>query len=44
MEIWNAVGWAQEIKLDEGLQEMVEWGRDYLHLLKDWPMDYQLRA
>ncbi len=44
MEIWNAVGWTQEIPLDEGLDEMVEWGKSYLHLLKDWPMDYRLRA
>ena len=31
-------------RVREGIQEMVEWGRTYLQQLKDWPMDYTLRA
>jgi dTDP-glucose 4,6-dehydratase len=38
------VGWEPEIGLEEGIREMVEWGRKYLDRLKDWPMDYTLRA
>ena len=38
------VGWEAEIDLDEGLKEMVAWGRKYLDQLKDWPMDYVLRG
>ena len=38
------VGWEAEIDLDDGLKEMVAWGRKYLDQLKDWPMDYVLRG
>lgn len=37
-------GWEPEIGWDEGLGEMVAWGRKYLDQLRDWPTDYQLRA
>ena len=42
--IEKAVGWEQEIDWGEGLDEMVQWGQQYLDQLRDWPMDYQLRA
>ena len=42
--IKNAVGWEPEIGWDEGLAEMVEWGRRYLDDIRDWPTDYTLRA
>ena len=38
------VGWRAEIDLAEGLGEMVDWGRQYLDQLRDWPLDYTLRA
>ncbi len=38
------VGWESQISLEEGIKEMVEWGKKYLDVLKDWPMDYTLRA
>jgi len=38
------VGWEPEIGWEEGLAEMVAWGRTYLDQLRDWPMDYVLRA
>ncbi len=38
------LGWEPEIGWNEGLLEMAEWGRKYIDQLKDWPMDYQLRA
>ena len=38
------VGWQPEVELEEGIKEMVEWGKKYLDQLKDWPMDYTLRA
>jgi dTDP-glucose 4,6-dehydratase len=38
------VGWEPEISWEEGLDEMVVWGRKYLDQLRDWPMDYVLRA
>ena len=37
-------GWKMEIGLDEGLAEMVEWGRTYLDFLKDYTADYDWRA
>lgn len=37
-------GWRQEISLEQGLAEMVDWGRAYLDKLKDQPTDYVLRA
>lgn len=38
------VGWEPEISWEEGLEEMVVWGRKYIDQLRDWPMDYVLRA
>lgn len=38
------VGWEPQIGWKEGLGEMVAWGRKYLDQLRDWPMDYVLRA
>jgi dTDP-glucose 4,6-dehydratase len=38
------VGWEPEIGWEEGLSEMVAWGRKYLDTLRDWPSDYVLRG
>jgi len=38
------VGWEPQIGWNEGLGEMVQWGRKYLDQLRDWPTDYVLRA
>ena len=38
------VGWEPQIGWEEGLQEMVRWGRTYINVLRDWPTDYTLRA
>jgi dTDP-glucose 4,6-dehydratase len=37
-------GWEPEIGWDTGLADMVAWGRKYIDVLRDWPMDYVLRA
>ncbi|MEE8558142.1 MAG: NAD-dependent epimerase/dehydratase family protein [Myxococcota bacterium] len=37
-------GWEPQISLEDGLCEMVEWGRKYIDVLKSWPVDYVLRA
>ncbi len=37
-------GWKMQIGLDEGLAEMVDWGRTYLNFLKDYTADYDWRA
>jgi dTDP-glucose 4,6-dehydratase len=37
-------GWQPRIGWDEGLDEMVAWGRQYFDQLKDWPTDYVMRA
>jgi dTDP-glucose 4,6-dehydratase len=42
--IKNDVGWEPQISWQEGLKEMADWGRKYLNQLRDWPMDYVLRA
>jgi dTDP-glucose 4,6-dehydratase len=42
--IHRAVGWKPKIGWSEGLAEMVSWGRKYLGVLRDWPMDYVLRG
>jgi dTDP-D-glucose 4,6-dehydratase len=39
-----AVGWEPRVGWDEGLAEMVEWGRRYLDDIRGWPTDYTLRA
>jgi len=38
------VGWEPQIGLEEGIKEMVEWGRKHLDQLRDWPTDYTVRA
>ena len=38
------VGWEAEISLEEGLREMVEWGRKYLPQIQDVSTDYILRT
>jgi len=38
------VGWEPQISWEQGLDEMVGWGRRYLDQLREWPMDYVLRA
>lgn len=38
------VGWEPQITWQEGMAEMVDWGRKYLPQLREWPMDYVLRA
>lgn len=38
------VGWEPQIGWDEGLAEMVAWGRRYWDGIKDWPTEYVLRA
>jgi dTDP-glucose 4,6-dehydratase len=42
--IQKDLGWTMEIGLDEGIREMVEWGRKYIDVLRDWPESYTLRA
>ncbi len=42
--IKEAIGWEPQISWEEGLAEMVEWAHTYFDELKDWPMDYTLRA
>jgi len=42
--IKEAVGWEPEIDWDEGLAEMVDWGRTYLDQIKDVPTDYVMRG
>jgi dTDP-glucose 4,6-dehydratase len=38
------VGWKAQIGLDEGIAEMVAWGRKYIDQLREWPMEYILRG
>jgi dTDP-glucose 4,6-dehydratase len=38
------VGWEPEISLDEGVREVVDWGKRYFDELKDWPTGYTMRA
>jgi dTDP-glucose 4,6-dehydratase len=38
------VGWEPEISLEEGLREMVDWGRKYLPQLAGMSTDYVLRT
>ena len=42
--IKNDVGWEPEIGWDEGLAEVVEWGRKYKEQIMAWPTDYVMRA
>jgi dTDP-glucose 4,6-dehydratase len=41
--IKDDLGWYDDVPLREGLLEVVEWGRKYIDVLKDWPQDYTLR-
>ena len=43
-KVFEHVGWRQEIFWEEGLNEMVEWGRRYNDVLKDWPKDFIMRG
>jgi dTDP-glucose 4,6-dehydratase len=38
------IGWEPEIGWQEGLREMVAWGKRYLGELKNSPKDYVLRG
>ena len=42
--IKDTVGWECQIGWDEGLAEMVDWGRKYLDQIKDAKVDYELRG
>jgi dTDP-glucose 4,6-dehydratase len=42
--IRNDVGWEPLIPLEEGLRDMVQWGRHYLPQLADMSTEYVLRA
>jgi dTDP-glucose 4,6-dehydratase len=42
--IKEAVGWEPEIGWDEGLAEMVDWGKHYYDQLGAWPTDYVMRG
>ena len=37
-------GWSPSITWDEGLGEMVDWGKKYLNILKTWPKGYTFRG
>lgn len=38
------IGWEPQISLEEGLKDMVAWGRKYIDQIRDVPTDYVLRA
>ena len=38
------LGWEHSISWDEGLNEMVEWGRTYANQIKNYPIDYVMRG
>jgi dTDP-glucose 4,6-dehydratase len=42
--IKHDVGWEPEISLEEGLREMVDWGRKYLPQLSGMSTEYVLRT
>jgi len=42
--IYRDVGWKPEITWEQGLDEVVSWGKKYIDQLRDWPMDYVLRG
>lgn len=42
--IKNDVGWEPQISWEEGLAEMVDWGRKYFDQLQDWPTDFTMRG
>ena len=43
-EIKNDVGWKPEISIEEGLKEMLVWGKKYLNQLKNISYDYVMRG
>jgi len=43
-KIENTLGWVQKIGWDEGLEEMVKWGRLFSDEIKNYPIDYVLRG
>jgi dTDP-glucose 4,6-dehydratase len=42
--IRQALAWAPTIGWEQGLAEMVDWGRTHLEQIRDWPTDYAFRA
>lgn len=38
------LGWEPHVTLEAGLTEMIEWGKQYLSTLRNWPMEYTLRG
>jgi len=42
--IKSDVGWEPQVGWEEGLSEMVGWGRKYFDRLKDWPTDFVMRG
>jgi dTDP-glucose 4,6-dehydratase len=42
--IKTELGWQPTIDWDEGLGEMVEWGRRYADVIRNYPTDYVLRG
>lgn len=42
--IKKAVDWEPQVGWDEGLAEMVAWGRKYLDQIRDWPTGYTMRG
>ena len=43
-KIENTLGWVQKIGWDEGLEEMVKWGRLFSDEIRNYPIDYVLRG
>jgi len=43
-KIYTDVGWKQEIGWDQGLGEMVDWGRKYLDQIRDISPEYVMRG
>lgn len=43
-KIERELGWTPSIDWDEGLMEMVEWGRKYYDQIKNYPVEYVMRG
>ena len=43
-KIESQLGWSQLIEWDEGLKEMVQWGRSYTSQIKNYPTEYVMRG
>lgn len=43
-KIRTDLGWSPEIDWDEGLREMVAWGRKYFDEIKNYPIEYVMRG